>query len=403
MSGICGLPRRSIVRFTVCLAGIAVLPMILAGRGRGDEFGRLVGPPLFDLSQRADAHSRAKLSVRAIEALPEVLRGERAAFALVTTDQGNVAKLLLSFGMRKRAGKAGKSDLVPVLIVDRFETIDAADRMSYKARGRDTILFDGFQVDLDTGQVVPEGFGGDIRLVGSGDDGPELQALGTNKLYTFEKPLPVSASTPGRPSSGRAVLPTDFDGRYQLMANGQTSGSLEISVDPEGAVSGRFRSDRNGAVYGVTGKVAADLPRKIEFTIQFPRSKQDYEGLLWTEEKNAFAGTVQILDHPYSFFAIREGASLPSDTIDINQRAFVEGSSNVVVTLEDGADRYNLDGDAKSAAELGESLSKIARMHPARTVRLLVPESAAFDRVHRAVQMIRNAGIASIRVAPKSE
>ena len=42
----------------------------------------------------------------------------------------------------------------------------------------------------------------------------------------------------------------------------------------------------------MSGKVAADLPRKIEVTIQFPRSRQDYEGLLWTEEKNAFAGTV---------------------------------------------------------------------------------------------------------------
>jgi biopolymer transport protein ExbD len=153
----------------------------------------------------------------------------------------------------------------------------------------------------------------------------------------------------------------------------------------------------------VTGKVAADLPRKIEFTIQFPRSKQDYEGLLWTEEKNAFAGTVQILDHPYSFLAIREGISLPSDSIDINQKPVVAGIPNIVVTLEDGADRYKLEGDAKTAAELGESLSKVARMHPARTVRLLVPESAAFDRVHRAIQMIRNAGISSIRVAPRSE
>ena len=110
------------------------------------------------------------------------------------------------------------------MIVDRFETIDAGDRMSFKARGRDMILFEGFQLDLDSGQVVPEGFGGDIRLSAGGTGGPELQALGTNKVYTFEKPLPVAPASPGRPSSGRAVLPTDFNGRYSLMANGQISG-----------------------------------------------------------------------------------------------------------------------------------------------------------------------------------
>ena len=282
---------------------------------QGDEFGRLVGLSLFDVPRRADARGQAKLSVRALEALPEVLRGERAALVIATTDQGNMAKLLLSAGMRQRQDGGGKNDLIPVMIVDRFETIDGGDRMSFKARGRDLILFEGFQVDLDTGQVVPDGFGGDIRLSVGGADGPELTAIGSNKLYTFDRPLPVAPTSPGRPSSGRTVLATDFNGRYHLMANGQISGDLELSVAEDATVSGRFRSDRNGAAYPVTGKVAADLARKIEFTIQFPRSIQSYEGLLWTEEKNAFAGTVQILDHPYSFFAVREGTALPIGSI----------------------------------------------------------------------------------------
>jgi hypothetical protein len=398
-----GSPRRSIVRRTVLLAGLAVWPMILTEISRGDEFSRLVGPTLFNLTQRADARGQEKLSVRSLEVLPEVLRGERAAFVIVTTDEGNVAKLLLSSGMRKRGGADGKPGLVPVMIVDRFETIDAGDRMAFKARGRDLILFEGFQVDLDSGQVVPEGFGGDIRLAGGGAGDPELQALGTSKLYTFQKPLPVATSVPGKPSSGRAVLPTDFNGRYHLMANGQTSGNLDLSMDPEGMVTGQFRSDRNGAAYPVTGKVAADLPRKIEFTIQFPRSKQDYEGLLWTEEKNVFAGTVQILDHPYSFFAIREGAALPSDSIELSQKPLVQGSTNRVVILEDEADRYTLDGVAKTGDEIRTALVESARRHPSETVVLRVPESAPFDRVNRAIQIIRNTGNVSIRVAPRSE
>ncbi|MGP0066082.1 MAG: ExbD/TolR family protein [Isosphaeraceae bacterium] len=335
--------------------------------------------------------------------MPEVLRGERAAFVIVTTDQGNIAKLLLSTGMRQRSGEAGKDNLVPVMVVDRFETIDAGDRMSFKARGRDLMMFEGFQVDLDSGQVVPEGFGGDIRLVAGGAGGPDLQALGKNRLYTFEKALPIALTAPGRPSSGRAVLPSDFNGRYSLMANGQISGMLDLAVDPEGMVTGRFRSDRNGAVYTVAGKVAADLPRKIEFTIQFPRSRQEYEGLLWTEEKNAFAGTVQILDHPYSFFAIREGASLPSDSLELQEKPIVKGTTRHVVILEDQADRYTIDGVTRTAAELTTALAESAKIQPAETVVLRVPDSASFDRVHRAAQLIRSAGVTSIRLAPKSE
>ncbi len=398
-----GSPQRSIKRLTILVAGFTFWSMIFTPNLRGDEFGRLVGPPLFKMPLSSDARGRTRLSVRELEGLPEVLRGERAAFVIVTTDQGNIAKLLLSTGMRQRSGEAGKDNLVPVMVVDRFETIDAGDRMSFKARGRDLMMFEGFQVDLDSGQVVPEGFGGDIRLVAGGAGGPDLQALGKNRLYTFEKALPIALTAPGRPSSGRAVLPSDFNGRYSLMANGQISGMLDLAVDPEGMVTGRFRSDRNGAVYTVAGKVAADLPRKIEFTIQFPRSRQEYEGLLWTEEKNAFAGTVQILDHPYSFFAIREGASLPSDSLELQEKPIVKGTTRHVVILEDQADRYTIDGVTRTAAELTTALAESAKIQPAETVVLRVPDSASFDRVHRAAQLIRSAGVTSIRLAPKSE
>ena len=128
--------------------------------------------------------------------------------------------------------------------------------------------------------------------------------------------MAVPRSAPGRPSAGPAVVPDDFNGRYTLVSNGQTSGSLELVVAADGAVSGRFRSDRNGSVYPVTGRIPADLTRRIEFEIKFPRTRQAFDGLLWTEEKNVFAGTVQILEHPYSFVAVREGAALLPASID---------------------------------------------------------------------------------------
>ena len=56
--------------------------------------------------------------------------------------------------------------------MERFETIDAGDRRSFKARGKEFTLFDGFQFDLDAGQVVPEGLGGDIVFLTQGPGRP---------------------------------------------------------------------------------------------------------------------------------------------------------------------------------------------------------------------------------------
>ena len=79
---------------------------------------------------------------------------------------------------------------------------------------------------------------------------------------------------------------------------------------------GQFRDRsaprRTAPVYPVTGKTGDGAPRRIRFDIKFPRSQQSYDGLIWSEGKNVIAGTVAMLDQPYSFVAIREGASLRS-------------------------------------------------------------------------------------------
>ena len=139
---------------------------------------------------------------------------------------------------------------------------------------------------------------------------PRLVALDESRLYTLHKSLPSLEKAPGRVTSGPGVQPGDFAGRYNLIANGQWSGTLELVVDNAGVVSGHFRSDRNGSSYPVTGKVAGEFAQKIDFSVQFPRARQDYQGLIWTEGKNAIAGTLSMLDRPYGFIAIREGTSL---------------------------------------------------------------------------------------------
>jgi hypothetical protein len=277
---------------------------------RSDEFGRLEGPEFFNLISRAGARAHASLSLRELDALPTILRDERAAFVIVKTDQGNLARIVVSAGLRKLKPSQSDGPLVPVLLLERFETIDVGDRRSFKARGKDVMLFDGFQFDLDAGQVVPVGLGGDIVFSTRAPEDPRLAALDGSRLYTLEKPPPSPESTPGKPTAGRSVQPGDFAGRYYLIANGQWSGTLELIVDDAGVVSGHFRSDRNGSSYPVTGKVAGEFAHKIDFSVQFPRARQNFEGLLWTEGKNAIAGTLSMLDRPYGFVAVREGTSL---------------------------------------------------------------------------------------------
>jgi hypothetical protein len=71
--------------------GIAFL-RACASAARSDEFSRLEGPPFFNLSTTAGALPHASLSIRELDALPTILRDERAALVIVKTDQGNLAK-----------------------------------------------------------------------------------------------------------------------------------------------------------------------------------------------------------------------------------------------------------------------------------------------------------------------
>jgi hypothetical protein len=300
---------------TTKTTGLAVAFLLTwAMPARSDEFGRLEGPDFFNLISLPGVRTHASLSFPELDALPTILRDERSALVIVKTDQGNLAKILVSAGLRKLKPSQKDGPFVPVLLIERFATIDAGDRRSFTARGKDVTLFDGFQFDLDAGQVVPGGMGGDIVFSTRAPDDQRLAALGESRLYTLEKPLPSPEKVPGKATAGAGVQPGDFAGRYYLIANGQWSGTLELVVNDTGVVSGHFRSDKNGSSYPVTGKVAGEFAQKIDFSVQFPRARQDYQGLLWTEGKNAIAGSLSMLDRPYGFIAIREGTSLGGKT-----------------------------------------------------------------------------------------
>ena len=132
-------------------------------------------------SRSPDAKPLARLTVAEIAGLPSVLHDSRAALLVATTDRGNLARMLVSVALRKAPGGGGEP--VPVLVLERFDTFEAGRMANRLARGRDLILFDGFRFDLDGGQVVPEGQGGDLQFQAADARNGSLVALGTARLY----------------------------------------------------------------------------------------------------------------------------------------------------------------------------------------------------------------------------
>jgi hypothetical protein len=282
------------------------------------EFDRIEGDTLETLSRSDSATRLDKITARGIESLPQVLKDDRSAFLIVKTDRGNFARLLISVAMRK--SPTGMGAPAPVLVLERIDTFEPGKSSARIATGKGILLFDGFLFDLDAGYVVPENQGGDLAYSVKQEGGPTLRTLGGASLFTLSRPVPEQRN-PAGPSPGKAVLPGDFAGRFQLQADGRWSGLLELEV-PEGRrLTGRFRSESNGSSYKLNGEVSLETPHKAIFTIAFPRSEQVYEAFLWTEGKNAISGSFTMQGRTYGFVATREsadtkGKSGPSRTGD---------------------------------------------------------------------------------------
>jgi hypothetical protein len=373
--------------------GGSSLPRTWAG-----EFDRIEGEALAGVPRSQDATPHERLTLAEIDALPNVLRESRSALLVVRTDQGNLARMLVVPALRRAPG--GAKQVVPVLLLERFDTFDAGNLATRLAREKDVILFDGFQIDLDSGQIVPEDQGGDLQFRVEGEGGPRLEVKNKSKLYTLAKAPVLESAALARPSIGRSVIPGDFAGRYRLFANGQWSGVLDLKVDGGGGVSGRFRSDLNGASYPVSGQVAADVPHRISFGIKFPRTRQDYEGFLWTEGKGAMAGTLTMLEHAYGFFAIREGGRFAPEGEDVgplaqDREAGRPGRRTVVVRKG----QYTLDGQPRTDMELTDALKQAMTAEPATWVLLQVADDEPYAAIQRAFEVISTAGVRSIRLA----
>lgn len=285
--------------------GLPLLMIIAVARTAFcDDFERLEGATLAAIPGSNAVEPREGLSFSAIGSLPRVLGDVRSALLLVQTEDGNLAPVTVEPALRK--SKTPGAEPRPVIMLTRFATFEGPSASNRLASGDNVVLFDGFEFDLETGQVVPAGQGGDLVFHAKAEAEPTLQAVGTAKLWSFSKPPLVEQPPAGQLSPGKLVVPADFNGRYRLSANGQWSGLLEIGVGERNVVTGRFRSDQTGNSYSLTGQAAYEEPHRILFAIELPRSRLEFDGRLWTDGKQALAGVVNLLGRDYGFYATRE-------------------------------------------------------------------------------------------------
>ena len=378
------------------------LILVVAGLALGDEFDQIDGRSLAKALDGPGMKAVAGMTVGEIGAMPALLRDTRSALVLARTGRDNPARMLLVPELRKPDD--GKGDPIPVIVLERLDAFDAGDLGSRLAHARDLVLYDGFRVDLDTGHVVPEGQGDDLVFRAGGEAGPRLEVVGTTRLVIPDE-APISDRTRARrPTPGRVVAPGDFAGRYRLYANGQWSGTLDLKVEAGGVVTGRFASDLQGTTYPVTGQVAADRPGKLLFDVGVPRARLEFDALLFGEGKGAMAGTVNLLDRTFPFFAVREGGRVMPTGADVAPLALDETSDEAgrhVVALV--GTMLSLDGKPLAADGLPAALRSLAEAEPDAWVLVTGVPGQSLGVIWKVVEEARAAGIGTVRVAPTAE
>ena len=215
---------------------------------------------------------------------------------VVKTDEQRLSKALVSWGFRK-----GSQGPTPVVLLERFVSYRKGSDQT-TARGQTVMLFPGFQFDLDLGQVVPQGQGGDLQVT---DDGA-LTTIGGAKLFALDGsqlPKKADSDTPD-PNDHDGVLARDFSGRWSVNTDGRWRGEFKIAVDDQGRATGRFLSRKSRSEYPVSGRVVGNTHR-VKLTIQLESAAQTLDLWLWTSDKSAMAGTGEIGGRKFGAYAVR--------------------------------------------------------------------------------------------------
>lgn len=280
------------------LVSFAVLSLLNAVRG--DAFDNYTNAVLAKAPTAAGVLALKQLTPVQMVEYAGVVPGTTGALVIVQTNEGRWSKLLVQPARQRLQDKS----TVPILLIERFVTYRQGEERAVAAQGSNVRLFDGFQFNLDLGQVVPASVGGDLRFVVAGGKA-YVEPVGKATLYLLTKPLPEAASKKlEKITIGGRFEPRYFDGVYKLFDDGRRSGTLHLKVLPGGEVEGSYFSDKDGQKFKVNGKVG-NPPQNIEFTIIYPRARQTFTGMMFTGDGRAIAGTSIMQDRKAAFYAVR--------------------------------------------------------------------------------------------------
>jgi hypothetical protein len=224
-----------------------------------------------------------------------------ASLVVVRTDQNALTKILTREAqLPERDGKP----VTPFFLFERVVTFPDSMGEGLQVDGKDIYMFDGFCIDLDSGKIVPKGHGEDV-VISISDKGLTLSVTTGVRMYVAPGALTSAEAAADKRSNQGPVTPADFSGEYSLEADGRWSGSLSLKVDEDGAVTGEYKSGETGKSFPVNGQVGRTANR-IEFTVEFPMTKQKFEGYLWTRGRDKMSGVTHMLDQPFGFHATRK-------------------------------------------------------------------------------------------------
>jgi hypothetical protein len=284
-------------RFLLC----AALPLALAARARADAYDNYTNDVLVKAPMAAGAKKITQLTPALLAEHNAVLPGVQGTFVVVKTNDGRFSKLLLQAARQKV-----KTDTLPILLIERFTTYREGEEKTVVVSGQNVRLFDGFQFNLDLGQVVPASVGGDLRFVAS-EGKVYAEPVGKAELYLLTKPMPEA--TPKKSAKlviGAAFEPRYFNGVYKVYDDGRRTATLHLKVDEENDVTGWYYSGTDGKKYEVNGKISKNVPHAVQFRVTFPRTMQTFYGMLFTGDGRVMTGTSTLQGRETGFYAVRE-------------------------------------------------------------------------------------------------
>ena len=276
----------------------ALLPAVV----RADPFDNYTNKILAKLPEDKAVEKITKLTPAFMVEHNRALPGIIATFIVVKTNEDRYAKLLVVPAEQK----ISNTERLPIVLVERYVTYREGEERTVHASGQNVRLFGDFRFNLDIGQIVPKNVAADLRVVVD-KDGAYLEPVGKAEMFLVTKHLP--AANPAKPEKlvvGAKFEKRFFLGVYQLYDDGRRSGKLHLlKIADNNDISGWYYSDKDGAKYEATGRIANTPPHMVEFDIVYPQVSQKYTGYLFTGDGRAITGFATLQGLDTGFYAKR--------------------------------------------------------------------------------------------------